>query len=178
MIRKTLVKSLGVVAIGLAGGTGGCALIPVAALGVAGSVADIGSAAFSTGTEVFSAGKLEAVELASFAHAQAAVRSTLNDLRLDLRSAEITKGVAKYDFRDDSGSDVEITLKRRTAAVCQLRVNVGYFGSEAYARLLLKSVRSRLPIVARRPATMPSEPVDLFAPREFPGFEADELDGL
>ncbi|HEX8323231.1 MAG TPA: DUF3568 family protein [Tepidisphaeraceae bacterium] len=151
----------------------GCALLPLAALGAVGQVSDIGSTAFSAGTEVFTSGKLEAVEFCRFDQAQAAIRSTLSDLRLPLKSSKFTKETATYDFEDDSGSDVTFELMRRSPAICQIQVDVGMFGSEAYARLLLKSVRARLPLMDGRPATRPSTPVDLFAPKRIPKSETD-----
>lgn len=175
--RRSL-KLLGWAGAVLAGGTmSGCiAALPVAALGVAGQVSDIGSAAFTAGTEIFTGGKLESVEFTTFENGQAAVRSTLNDLRLHLDDSSYTKERARYDFSDDGGAKIRIDVNRRTSAVCQLRIDVGYFGSEAYARLLLKSVRARLPIVARHSATQPASPVDLTQPREYPNFAKDNLD--
>ncbi|MDB5326576.1 MAG: hypothetical protein JWM57_2145, partial [Phycisphaerales bacterium] len=136
----------------------------------------IGNTAFTAGTEIFSSGKLESVEFTTFEHAQAAVRSMLNDLRLHLDQTEFSKQRARYDFSDLAGASIRIDLVRRTSAICQVRIDVGMFGSEAYARLLLKSVRARLPIVARQSATQPTSPVDLRKPREFSNFAQDNLD--
>lgn len=160
-----------------AGGvTGGCIALPVAALGLAGNISDIGNTAFSAGTEIFSSGKLESVEFTTFEHAQAAVRSTINDLRLKLDQSEFSKRRATYDFSDQADSSIRIDLIRRTSAICQIRIDIGIFGSEAYARLLLKSVRARLPIVARQSATQPTSPSDLQKPRDYPNFAKDDLD--
>jgi hypothetical protein len=173
LTQRIVISALGVAALGL----GGCiAALPVAALGVAGDVADIGSTAFTAGTEVFNSGKLESVEFATFDQARAAVRSTLNDLRLNLDQSTATKTKARYDFSDDIHDEVRIDLVQRSPAICGVRIDVGYFGSEAYARLLLKSVRGRLPLFAGRAATQPAQPVDLFKPRIDPAFNRDNLD--
>ena len=163
-------KALKWVAILAAGLSGGCALIPVAALGVAGNVADIGSAAFSAGTEVFAGGKLESIEFCTFANAHAAARSMANDLRLRASELKRTKTDVVYRLADEHGAEIDLSISRRTAALCALRIDVGYFGSEAYARLLLKSVRARLPAASARPATRPVAPVDLNAPRTYGDF--------
>lgn len=156
--------------------TGGCVALPVAALGLAGQVTDIGSTAFSVGTEVFTSGKLESVELATFEQAEQAVRWMLNDLRLSIKELESDKTKAFYKIEDDNGAEVKITVRRRTAAICGVRVDVGWFGSEAYARLLLKSIRGRMPSVRNSSATQPSLPVDLSHPKLAPGFQEDNLE--
>ena len=152
----------------------GCVAAPIAALGVVGNVTDIGSAAFSTGTEVFTGGRLESVEFCTQHQGEVAVRWMLNDLRLRTETVETDDDRTQFVISDDTGSKVEIELVRRTAAVCQMRINVGWFGSEAYARLLLKSVRGRLPAVTGSPATLPANPVDLRHPHYPQGFLTDE----
>ena len=177
MHRPTRSKVLRLAALSVLLTANGCALLPVAALGVAGNVADIGSAAFSAGTEVFNAGKLESFEFCSFEQGQDAVRSMLNDLRLHSTKSEFEKNKAYYLWEDETGATVDITVRERSAAVCGFRIDVGYFGSEAYARLLLKSIRARLPLVQARPTTQPINPVDLNAPRTYrPTTPADDSD--
>ncbi|MGC4030310.1 MAG: DUF3568 family protein [Tepidisphaeraceae bacterium] len=160
----------------VAASAGGCAAIPVAALGVAGNVSDIGSTAFSVGTEVFSSGKLESVEFATFEQTEQAVRWMLNDLRLRVKELESDKTTAFYKIEDDSESEVKITVTRRTAAICGVRVDVGWFGSEAYARLLLKSIRGRLPSVRGGAATQPAAPMNLSHPALPAGFQTDNIE--
>lgn len=172
-MQRIVISAVGAGLLGL----GGCiAALPVAALGVAGDVADIGGTAFTAGTEVFNSGKLESVEFATYDQAQAAIRSMLNDLRLKQTKSSFTKTKARYDFTDDVGEKVRIDVLQRSAAIVGVRIDVGYFGSEAYARLLLKSVRGRLPLFSGRAATQPAQPIDLFRPRVNTAFDRDTLD--
>lgn len=146
---------------------GGCIAAPIAALGLVGQATDIGSAAFSAGTEVFTSGKLETVEFSAFDQADRAIRSTLNDLRLDSERTQDKKGHVHYASTDEYGSTTKIDVWKRSSALVDMRVDVGWFGSEAFARLLLKSIRHRLPAAATAAATRPVNPVDLQKPRTY-----------
>ena len=154
-------------AVGAAALAGGCIAAPVAALGVVGQATDIGSAAFSAGTEVFTNGKLETVEFSAFDQADRAIRSTLNDLRLDSHRTQGRKNHAHYTTTDEYGSTTKIDVWKRTSALVDIRVDIGWFGSEAFSRLLLKSIRHRLPAAATAAATRPTSPVDLQKPRTY-----------
>ena len=127
----------------LAGPLGGCAALPLAALG---TVIGVGASAVSTGASVYSLGKLDSAELATADATRHAVEHAADELSYHVDDAGYPgKGEAYvYHWRDTRDSKVEITVLPRTATVTALRINVGVFGSEPVARLILERVRHRL----------------------------------
>jgi hypothetical protein len=132
---------------------GGCALFPLATLG---AIFDIAGTAVSTGTEVYSAGRLDAAFRADAGDCRRAVRRAAADLQLQLVSDVQRRGARQrweIELQDDRKSKIEITVERRSAMLCWCRVDVGLFGSEPTARLVMRLIASHLP----RSATAPSE---------------------
>ena len=133
--------------------TGGCAAAGLATLGVA---ADITASAVTTGQVVFALGKLDTAEMADYGQIIAATRLGASDLGLvlkneadDKKNATITLG-----YMDEKNSPIWITLDRRADRLVRVSVNVGLFGSEVTAQLLLSRIREHMP----HPATAPSAP--------------------
>jgi hypothetical protein len=130
---------------------GGCALIPLAALG---TVLGIAGTAVSTGPEVYGLGKLDRAVMASDGDCRRAVRAAAADLRLRI-VVDGKRGCGQkweFEVRDERKSEIEITVERRTAMLCLVRVDVGIFGSEPTARLVMEVIESHLPRAATRPA--------------------------
>ncbi len=130
---------------------GGCALIPLATLGPA---LDIAGTAASTGPEVYGLGKLDRAVMASDGDCRRAVREAVGDLRLRI-VVDGRRGCGQqwsFELRDERKSEIEITVERRTAMLCLVRVDVGIFGSEPIARLVMEVIESHLPRAATRPA--------------------------
>jgi hypothetical protein len=133
---------------------GGCELIPIATLS---AVFGIAGTAVSAGPEVFSAGKLDTSVMASEDDCRQAVRLAAGDLRLRLARDQKASGSSRvWDFQlqDDRATKIEVTVDPRSANLCRCRVNVGLFGSEPTARLIMQRIEAHLP--ASAPATMPS----------------------
>jgi Protein of unknown function (DUF3568) len=130
---------------------GGCALIPLATLG---TVFGIAGTAVSTGPEVYALGKLDRAVMASDGDCRRAIRAAAGDLRLRIAVDGKRACGQKWEFelRDERKSEIEITVERRTAMLCRVRVDVGVFGSEAIARLVMEVIESHLPHAATRPA--------------------------
>jgi hypothetical protein len=124
---------------------GGCALIPLATVG---AVVDIAGTAASAGPAVYKAGKLDTAFIADSIVVEAAVRAAAADLCLRVMrdSSKDKRGdVWVYQFEDDWKTKVEVTLERRTRMLCLCRINVGFFGSEPTARLVLTGIEQHLP---------------------------------
>lgn len=154
MIPGMIVKCSVVVVAGvlLACCSGGCASASIAA---AGGISGIATA-ISTGGDVYRLGKLDSADQMCYDLWVAACRSAVADLHYNVeKQADKGKGVWMCTMRDDRRSRVDITVDRRTEMICLTRIDVGVFGSEPTARLILSSIRRRA-----RPAdaTQPSAP--------------------
>jgi hypothetical protein len=138
----------------LALGAGGCAAVPVAAVG---TLAGAGASAVSTGNDIVRLGKVETAEMASFDETVSAARQAGADLALRAKPDEQRDhGVLRLHFADDPGDGIKVDVQARTARLVRLRVDVGWFGSQQTARLLLARLRAHLPRV--QPAgTMPAD---------------------
>ena len=135
--RATATATLLAMAISLS--CGGCAAIPLAVLGTA---AGIAATAVSTGADVYSLGKLDAAEMASFREVCNGVGAAADDLSLHLVSTKVKDRRLIVRLADDQKATIDVTVEPRTARLTRLRIDVGLFGSEPTARLLLKRIRN------------------------------------
>jgi hypothetical protein len=122
-----------------------CALIPLATVG---AVVDIAGTAASAGPAVYKAGKLDTAFMADSVVVESAVRAALVDLclRTDRDSSKDKRGdIWIFQFEDDRKTKIEVILERRTRTLCSCRVDVGFFGSEPTARLVLSRIEQHLP---------------------------------
>lgn len=124
---------------------GGCAAIP---LTTAGAALEMAGTAASQGAAVYSLGKLDFSVNADFGECNAAIHAAIADLQLHLMKCEFAdKGQDKivYELEDDRKSRTDVSVDRRTARLCQCRVDVGIFGSEPTAKLIMDRIRHHLP---------------------------------
>ena len=131
---------------------GGCQLIPLTAVG---ALFDIAGASVLAGPEVFTAGKLDGAFMVGDAKCRAAVRLAAKDLQLHIvRDRKIWGSRQRWGFQiqDDRKSDIVITVERRTPTLCWCRVDVGLFGSEPTARLVMDRIKAHLPPSATEPS--------------------------
>jgi hypothetical protein len=139
----------------------GCA---AASIATAGTVAGLAASAVSTGADVYHLGKLDSVEMAKEAEMNDALHRMVTDLGLHivLKQHEGTEWYYRLD--DDQGTTTGVTLDRLTPTMSSCRINVGLFGSEPRAKLMLFRIRAHLPLpperLQRRVATQPSWPTD------------------
>lgn len=132
---------------------GGCAALPLAALG---TVLGVGASAVSTGASVYSLGKLNSAELASADQVRHAAEHAADELDLHVVDGAFDASGLDYAMHlvDRSGGKVEIIVQERSARLTRLRVDVGLFGNEPTARLILERVRARLPAASTRPVAL------------------------
>jgi hypothetical protein len=125
----------------------GCAAASVA---VAGQIAS----AVSAGGDVYHLGKLDSADEVRYDHWLAACRAGAADLHFRVVK-ERDKGNGRWNciLTDDRHWRVDITVDRRTETMCQTRIDVGFFGSEPMARLVLAAIRRR---AGNLPATTPA----------------------
>jgi hypothetical protein len=131
----------------------GCALIPLATLG---AVVDIAGTAASAGPAVYKAGKLDTAFMNHLDDVHAAVRAAAADVDMRIASDQMkdkSGNVWVFELEDNQKSSIEVVIERRTRTLCRCRVDVGLFGSEPTARLLMSRIEQHLP---PPPATQPS----------------------
>lgn len=127
------------------GGSGGCAALPLATIG---SALDVASSAATSGSEVYSLGKLDDVFSADYDSCRRATILAAADLWLHMpinREKSAKKKIWVFRFTDDFGSKVNVTIEQRTQRLCRVRVDVGWFGSEPTAKLFMYRIRAHLP---------------------------------
>jgi hypothetical protein len=120
----------------------GCAALPLAAVG---TVAGITATAVSTGADVYSMGKLDSAELATLDDVHGAVHQSAEEMGFELRREQAKPNVFGFEFIDQRNSITKVTLEARTPRLMRIRINVGVFGNEPTARLMLKRIRTHLP---------------------------------
>ena len=115
----------------------------------------LGSAA-STGSDVYKLGKLDAVLDASASDCHLAAVQTAKELGLMITIDEHSdppEDVFEMTMHDDQKSPVGVHIERRTAVVCRVRIDVGFFGSEPTTKLFMQHLRANLHLAA--PAQTP-----------------------
>ncbi len=120
-------------------GAGGCA---EATLATAGAFVGMAAAGISTGADVYRMGKLDSVDLCEFDDLKPAVYTAAKQLNLTVVS-ETMMGYeqCKIKLIDDRGTTMRVSIQSNTKRLCATRIDVGIFGSEPTARLLLARVR-------------------------------------
>jgi hypothetical protein len=110
----------------------------------------LGTAA-STGSDVYKLGKLDAVLNRPAADCHRAVLASAGDLGLSVivdDQTDLQFEVWEMTLHDERNSPVGIHIERRTGKMCRCRVDVGFFGSEPTARLMMERIRANLGISA------------------------------
>lgn len=123
----------------------GCELIPLAAVGAA---FDIAGSTVATGPAIYHQGKLDIAFMSEYPVVQQAVRSGAADLSLKVsceHQAGKQEGAWEFVLHDDLKAQIVVTVERRSQTLCLCRVNVGFFGSEPTARLLMNRIGVHLP---------------------------------
>jgi hypothetical protein len=138
-------------------GLSGCAALPLSALG---TVAGAAGTAFSTGQEIYSLGKLDTAERATFEESLAAARLAAEDFGMATVPQPppcCTRDgtVVEQTFKDDKGGKIAVRVERRAPKLVLIRVDVGIFGSEPIAHIFMADIRTHLP--AQPSETRPSK---------------------
>lgn len=127
--------------------TAGCG-VELAMLGAA-------SSAVSSGSAVYKRGKLNASWMASFDQVVAAGEGAFNDLgmRVTKSKGDEAKGNWMIVAVNDDKNKVTLKVDRKTAALTEFQLNVGWFGKEPTARLILKRMAVALQVGATEVGT-------------------------
>ena len=120
-------------------GLGGCAGgIEYAAVGAAATAAQ-------TGETVIKRGKINAAQIATIDDVVAAIREACGELGLEITLDQRKKPQDhRITAEDEKGSDHKFRVRRRTDRLTHYQIDVGWFGSNATAKLLLNRVQVRL----------------------------------
>ena len=127
---------------------GGCVIAPVVA---AGAVVGAASSAVSTGNDVYRLGKLDTAVMANYDDSREAVREMAANLRLHIvGDAQEGKHKEIWNFQlvDDHKETVDVQIQQRSGMLCLIRVDVGWFGSQPTADLMMHAIRTHLPAAA------------------------------
>lgn len=122
----------------------GCAGVTLA---TAGTLLGSTGAAISAGGDVYNLGKLDFSVMATFDECRPAALGAIADLGLHIQATEfVCKGKDEIVFKvqDDRRKAIDISIDRRTGKLCQCRVDVGFFGSEPTAKLIVDRFRDHL----------------------------------
>ncbi|MEM8737724.1 MAG: DUF3568 family protein [Planctomycetota bacterium] len=127
--------------------TAGCG-VELAVLGAAASAASSGSA-------VFKQGKLNASWMGEFEDVIAAGEHAVYDLGLRPTHSlgDPDKGVWKIIARDEHRDTLKIDIRRQTPRLTEFQIDVGWFGRESTARLVLKRMAVAIQLDADRDGT-------------------------
>jgi len=126
----------------------GCITASLVTLGTV--LGAVGSAA-STGIDAYNLGKLDTALMTSADECHRSVLLAANDLGLHVqidqrKSKPVT--VFEMTLKDDLKSQVGIHIEYRTPTMCLCRVDVGIFGSEPTAKLMMERIRFHLHLPA------------------------------
>ncbi|HWE05003.1 MAG TPA: DUF3568 family protein [Tepidisphaeraceae bacterium] len=130
-------------------GCTGCVALPLATLG---TVLGVAGTAATTGSDVYNLGKLDFSVMATFDECRFAAVDAANDLQLHIRGCKFVgkrKDELKVELADDLNRSIAVRIDRRAARLCQCRVDVGLFGSEPTAKVIMQRIRRHLPKTAR-----------------------------
>jgi hypothetical protein len=131
----------------------GCAALPLATVG---TVSGIAGTAISAAPEVYSAGKLDTALRARADDCQQAVRQAAEDLGLRIVRDRPLRGERQrweIELQDERASDIDVTVERRASMLCLCQVDVGLFGSEPTAKLVMQTIGSHLRTMAAEVTT-------------------------
>jgi hypothetical protein len=120
----------------------GCATATVAS---AGAMVGLAASAVSTGADVYQMGKLSSADQARFDDWITDIRAAADDLHLKLvkESLNNEKSEWRCTLADDQKAKIKVFVQRRTETLCRTKIDVGLFGSEPTARLILARIRFR-----------------------------------
>jgi len=107
----------------------------------------IGAAASATkaGAVVFSKGRISAAAIVDYERVQDAIGRASVDLSLELVYEREDEVWSKYIMRDDLKKRITVRIRRRSATMTQVDIDVGRFGNEAIGRLFLLRLAAQMP---------------------------------
>ena len=102
----------------------------------------IGAAATGaqTAVGVFQRGKLDAADARPLPEVVQATDRALRELELRVVRREHDEQGLEVEARDEQNAWVVVKLQRRTGVLTRIRIDVGWFGSEPTARLVLSRI--------------------------------------
>lgn len=138
-------------------GVGGCAEATIA---TASTLVGVAAAGISTGADVYRMGKLNSADLARLDQSIDAVHAAAGDMHFVIEKEEYyATGKWRCTLSDERKTRIRIYLERRTQTLCWTKIDVGIFGSEPTARLILARMRQHVPTSQPFGAESPSAPI-------------------
>ncbi|MEM1446101.1 MAG: DUF3568 family protein [Planctomycetota bacterium] len=118
---------------------GGCAGgLEFAAIGAAASATQAGAA-------VVKGGKINAAVLVPADSVEWAVRKSIEDMGLDLRSVNERRAYrTEFILKDDRGAKIKVRIRERSETLTRIQIDVGWFGDAPTARLFAGRIEYHL----------------------------------
>ena len=123
----------------------------------AASVASLAGSTLDTGTDVYSMGKLKTAEMAAIPDVVEATYQASRDLKLTMMTdKQRGDGVVRMALVDDRHKVVDLWLDPRTPNLTRIEIDVGWFGSQPTATLILNRLRVHLNEIQTGSTTRPA----------------------
>ena len=116
----------------------GCSA-PVA-LGIIGAAGSDGPVVFNH----LSGGKSESYCIAKYDDVVAAVLNAGEALSLEVKEKKVDKNLAVIRYCDAKNESIDLSVERRSDTMTSIKLDVGWFGSVAFSRLMARQIISEL----------------------------------
>lgn len=116
----------------------GCSA-PVA-LGIIGAAGSDGPVVFNH----LSGGKSESYCIAKYDDVVAAVLNAGDALSLEVKEKKVDKNLAVIRYCDAKNESIDLSVERRSDTMTSIKLDVGWFGSVAFSRLMARQIISEL----------------------------------
>jgi hypothetical protein len=109
------------------------------------SAATVGAGAADAGVTRFELGKVKRFEIARYEDVIEASRRAAENLSLELKKEKLEEDRALFTYLDDKAQRIDILIEGRTETIAYIKIDVGIFGPQGLALLVLNQILSELP---------------------------------
>ena len=103
-----------------------------------------GASAAQSGATFFTQGRFTSIELARFDDAEKAIRAAADEMSLTLDEDEPGQARTRIVYRDERGQSIVVVVQRRSETVTRIGADVGTFGENGLASLLMRQTAAIL----------------------------------
>jgi len=103
-----------------------------------------GASAAQSGATFFTQGRFTSIELARFDDAERAIRAAAKEMSLRFIEDETGDERTRIVYRDERGQSIVVVVQRRSETVTRIAADVGTFGENGLASLLMRQTAAQL----------------------------------
>ena len=103
-----------------------------------------GATAAQSGATFFTQGRFSSIELTEFKDAEIAVRAAAGEMSLRLAEDEPGPDRTRLVYFDEQHQSIVVVIERRTETVTSIEADVGTFGENGLASLLMRQTAAQL----------------------------------